>query len=127
LWQILLKKSFFADDGKFSGPLVRLLGCEVRDHINCRKNDRWRSHRVYRALQRLKSPMRYICEIFGAPGAARYSAQTGKLAKHSSRAWLTAAAKRLHHNVLATALANKVARITWTVLAQGRTYEARVN
>jgi hypothetical protein len=42
-WQIVLKKSFFADDRKFSGPLVRLSRCEVRDHINCRKNDRWRS------------------------------------------------------------------------------------
>ena len=30
-------------------------------------------------------------------------------------------------NVLATALANKLARIAWTVLAQGRSYEARVN
>jgi transposase len=28
--------------------------------------------------------------------------------------------------VLATALANKLARIAWTVLAQGRSYEARV-
>jgi transposase len=46
--------------------------------------------------------------------------------KHSFGVWLTAAAKRLHHNVLATALANKLARITWTVLAQGRSYEARV-
>ncbi|SIO15274.1 Transposase [Bradyrhizobium erythrophlei] len=46
--------------------------------------------------------------------------------KHSFGAWLTTAAKRLHHNVLATALANKLARITWTVLAQGRSYEARV-
>ena len=47
-------------------------------------------------------------------------------AKHSFGPWLTAAANRLHHNVLATALANKLARITWTVLAQGRSYEARV-
>jgi transposase len=46
--------------------------------------------------------------------------------KHSFGPWLTAAAQRLHHNVLATALANKLARITWTVLAQGRSYEARV-
>ena len=36
--------------------------------------------------------------------------------------WLTAAVKRLHHNVLATALANKLARIAWTVLAQRRNY-----
>jgi integrase len=25
-------------------------GCEVRDHINYRKNDRWRSYRFYRGL-----------------------------------------------------------------------------
>ena len=47
-------------------------------------------------------------------------------AKHGFGPWLTAAANRLHHNVLATALANKLARITWTVLAQARSYEARV-
>src|ERR1700722_710970 len=47
-------------------------------------------------------------------------------AKHSFGMWLTAAAQRLYHNVLATALANKLARIAWTVLAQGRSYEARV-
>jgi hypothetical protein len=33
----VLKKSVFADDRKFSAPLVRLSRCEVRDHINCRK------------------------------------------------------------------------------------------
>ena len=48
-------------------------------------------------------------------------------AKHSFGPWLTAAAQRLHHNVLATALANKLARIAWTVLMQARSYEARVN
>jgi hypothetical protein len=42
---------------------VRLSRCEVRDHINCRKNDRWRSYRFCRALPGLKSPMRYIREI----------------------------------------------------------------
>src|SRR4029079_10606251 len=47
-------------------------------------------------------------------------------AKHSFGPWLTAAANRLHHNVLATALANKLARIAWTVLMQARSYEARV-
>ena len=47
--------------------------------------------------------------------------------KHSFGPWLTAAANRLHHNVLATALANKLARIAWTVLIQARSYEARVN
>jgi transposase len=46
--------------------------------------------------------------------------------KHSFGPWLAAAAQRLHHNVLATALANKLARITWTVLAQARNYDPRV-
>src|SRR5258707_10960063 len=32
--------------------------------------------------------------------------------------------KRLHHNVLAIALANKLARIAWSVLAHGRAFEA---
>jgi len=41
-------------------------------------------------------------------------------AKHSFGPWLTAAAQRLHHNVLATALANKLARIALTVLVRGR-------
>jgi hypothetical protein len=31
------------------------------------KMDRWRSYRFYRALRWLKSPVRYICEIFGDP------------------------------------------------------------
>src|ERR1700739_2149105 len=47
--------------------------------------------------------------------------------KHSFGLWLTAAAQRLHHNVLATALANKLARIAWTVLMEARSYEARAN
>jgi transposase len=36
--------------------------------------------------------------------------------------WLEAAKKRLHHNVLAIALANKPARIAWSVLAHGRAF-----
>ena len=46
---------------------MRLSRSEVRDHINYRKIDRWPSYRFYRASQRRKFPMRYICEIFGAP------------------------------------------------------------
>jgi hypothetical protein len=59
---------------------VRLSRCELRDHINCRKNDRWPSYRFYRALQRLKSPMRYICEIFGAQRFSSFSTQSAKVA-----------------------------------------------
>lgn len=39
------------------------------------------------------------------------------------KSWIEAANRRLHHNVLAIALANKLARIAWTVLAKGRAFE----
>ncbi len=45
--------------------------------------------------------------------------------RHGLKPWLEAARKRLHHNVLAIALANKLARIAWSVLARGRAFEAR--
>jgi transposase len=45
--------------------------------------------------------------------------------RHGLKPWLEAAKKRLHHNVLAIALANKLARIAWSVLAHGRAFEAR--
>jgi transposase len=38
--------------------------------------------------------------------------------KHGFGVWLARAAQRLHPNVLAAALANKLARIAWTVLAR---------
>jgi transposase len=45
--------------------------------------------------------------------------------RHGLKSWITAAKKRLHHNVLAIALANKLARIAWSVLAHGRNFEMR--
>ena len=42
---------------------------------------------------------------------------------HGLKHWIEAAKKRLHRNVLAIALANKLARIAWSVLARGRTFE----
>jgi hypothetical protein len=47
-------------------------------------------------------------------------------AKYSFGPWLTAAARRLHRNILTIALANKLARIALTVLIQGRSYETRI-
>ena len=44
--------------------------------------------------------------------------------RHGLKPWIEAARKRLHHNVLAIALANKLARIAWSVLARGRNFEA---
>ena len=43
---------------------------------------------------------------------------------HGLKPWIDAAKKRLHRNVLAIALANKLARIAWSVLARGRAFEA---
>jgi transposase len=42
---------------------------------------------------------------------------------HGLKSWIEAAKKRLHRNVLAIALANKLARIAWSVLARGRAFE----
>jgi transposase len=43
--------------------------------------------------------------------------------RHGLKSWIEAAKKRLHHNVLAIALANKLARIAWAVLAKERDFE----
>ena len=43
--------------------------------------------------------------------------------RYGLETWIAAARKRLHHNVLAIALANKLARIAWAVLAKGRAFE----
>jgi transposase len=45
--------------------------------------------------------------------------------RHGLKSWIETAKKRLHHNVLAIALANKLARIAWAVLAKARGYEMR--
>jgi transposase len=45
--------------------------------------------------------------------------------RHGLKPWIDAAKKRLHRNVLAIALANKLARIAWSVLARGRAFEVR--
>lgn len=43
--------------------------------------------------------------------------------RHGLAHWIGSASKRLHHNVLAIALANKLARIAWAVLAKGKDFE----
>src|SRR5271156_127281 len=45
--------------------------------------------------------------------------------RHGLKPWIEAARKRLHRNVLAIALANKLARIAWSVLARDRAFEVR--
>jgi transposase len=43
--------------------------------------------------------------------------------RYGLKSWIEAANKRLHRNVLAIALANKLARIAWAVLHNGRAFE----
>jgi transposase len=43
--------------------------------------------------------------------------------RYGLKVWIEAAKKRLHHNVLAIALANKLARIAWAVLNKERNFE----
>jgi transposase len=43
--------------------------------------------------------------------------------RYGLKPWIDAAKKRLHRNVLAIALANKLARIAWSVLARDRAFE----
>jgi transposase len=43
--------------------------------------------------------------------------------RYGLASWIEAAKKRLHRNVLAIALANKLARIAWAVLHKGRAFE----
>jgi transposase len=68
---------------------------------------------------------RYLRMLF-IQGARAILLRPRGWAKHSFGAWLTAAARRLHRNVLAAALANKLARIALTILIQGRSYETRI-
>jgi len=42
--------------------------------------------------------------------------------RYGLKSWIEAAKKRLHHNVLAIALANKLARIAWAVLNKGHAF-----
>jgi transposase len=48
-------------------------------------------------------------------------------AKRGLWPWIEQASRRLHRNMLAIALANKLARIAWAVLARGRAYEPKVS
>ena len=43
--------------------------------------------------------------------------------RYGLRSWIEAAKQRLHRNVLAIALANKLARIAWAVLHKGCAFE----
>ena len=67
----------------------------------------------------------YLRSLF-VQGARAVLLRPGSWAKHGLGRWLTAAAARLHRNVLTAALANKLARIAWGVLHGTRGYEPDV-
>ena len=64
---------------------------------------------------------RYLRTMF-IQGARSVLLRRATWANHSFGRWLEAAAPRLHRNVLAAALANKLARIAWSVLTRESGY-----
>ncbi len=44
--------------------------------------------------------------------------------RYGLKSWIEAAKRRLHHNVLAIALANKLARIAWAVWTKHEKYQS---
>jgi transposase len=91
----------------------------VRPYSKGQKNDFRDAEAIAEAVQR--PTMRFV--------ATKTAEQLDLQALHRVRERLVsqrteAAKKRLHHNVLAIALANKLARIAWSVLARGRAFEA---
>jgi transposase len=64
---------------------------------------------------------RYLRTMF-IQGARSVLLRRVTWANHSFGRWLEAAAPRLHRNVLAVALANKLARIAWSVLTRESDY-----
>src|SRR5216683_7773368 len=65
---------------------------------------------------------RYLRVLF-VQAARVVLARIKHLERHGLKPWIEAAKKRLHPNVLAIALANKLSRLAWSVLAHGRGFE----
>jgi len=61
----MLQKSFWTDQRKFLGPLMRFARRDVRDHIVLTKIDHGPSYRRYSALQRQGRLKINFREIFG--------------------------------------------------------------
>jgi hypothetical protein len=74
---IVLKKSFLTNERKFLGPLMRLVRCDVRDHIVTPKIEHGSSWRRYRALQRQGSLRISFREIFDAAQFSSFSTVSG--------------------------------------------------
>jgi transposase len=114
------------------------------DHLQCNGRGRWQRRRLLQGsrLRRLaglvprqistgdrtilgkisKRGNRYLRVLF-VQAAWVVLIKPKSWQRHGLKSWIEAAKKRLHHNVLAIALANKLARIAWSVLARGRVFE----
>jgi transposase len=68
---------------------------------------------------------RYLRTLF-IQGARAVLLRRQTWPKHGFGAWLESASKRLHSNVLVVALAAKLARIAWSLLANRRSYDRSV-
>ena len=68
---------------------------------------------------------RYLRTLF-IQGARAVLLRRQTWAKYGFGAWLERASKRLHPNVLVVALAAKLARIAWSMLAKQRSYDPNV-
>ena len=67
---------------------------------------------------------KYLRTLF-IQGARALLIRSASWSKHSFAGWIEAASRRLHRNVLAAALANRLARIAWSVLRHGDDYDPR--
>ena len=98
--------------------------------------DKWRHHKVHshwldvvllskvKAWSSSKTSVRLLYRSKFAGGmVVLVKVKPTRWQGHGLRPWIEAAKKRLHHNVLAIALSNKLARIAWSVLAHGRAFE----
>jgi hypothetical protein len=74
---ILLKKSFWGDDQKFSGLLMRFARGDMRDHIVSHKNDHGASYERYRVLQWWSRLKISFCEIFGVVQFSTFATLSG--------------------------------------------------
>jgi transposase len=67
---------------------------------------------------------RYLRTLFvQAAGVVLVKLGPKQWERYGLKSWIEGAKQRLHHNVLAIALANKLARIAWAVLHKGRAFE----
>jgi hypothetical protein len=76
LWQILLQKSFWGGEPKFSEPLMRLAPRDVRDHIVSRQNDHGPSYRRHGASPRQRCLGIDFREIFGVVGFSTFATKS---------------------------------------------------